>query len=744
MTRHDSLPCAALGRRRLAAIAVVLFACSAPAAPVAAADLVEQAHSLKTVPSDAAYYSCSLRLKEQLDIFLESTAYRKLMEIPVVQMAKMQVMFQWQQSSYPAVARFREYFDSAEGQETLALVKEMFTEESFSYASQDIAGTVKLFMQLNNLNRTAKLEALASGETEQEVMARNLMQLLDEHAETFVVPDMVWGFRIKDAARATKHLDRLQEVLSNLLKEQRPELADQLHREKIAGHEFLTMRLDGSMIPWDRLRDEAENMSDEQFAKWKDILSKKTLAVAVGVVGEFALMTIGDSTDHLATFGQGAKLADQPLMARLAKHADQRVTSIGYISAALAQSLNSPRQQIDELVSSAEEAMRGLEVADDVKSKLVEELKGLGDDLVKYMPETGEAAGIGFMTPRGYESFQYQKGTRPQQDSGQPLTVLDHAGGTPLLVVATHAKQSVEQYDQTISWLQRVAAQVELIAKEKTEPEQWAKYLEVREKGLPLLERLNKATREDLMPALADGQQAFVIDMTATSKQWFEQMPKSPQPLPMPEFGFVVNVSDAERLRHGVGEYFSVIRDAVALVHELHPDEVPLVEVPAPEKSELTDGGSMYTYSLPSEWGIDSQVAPNAAMTDSVAAMSLTPALSERLLRTMPLKVETSLDLRRPAATVSYFEVARLIESIKPWVNYGGAIATGQIKMSDEQAEEEQSPEQAQAMMTAGMFLPQIEQLLDVATAVRAFSSLTYEDDGAWVIHSEMHLRDLK
>ena len=57
------------------------------------------------VPADAAFYSASLRLKEQLDIFLESNAYAKLMEIPLVQLAKMQVEFQWQQAALPGVAR---------------------------------------------------------------------------------------------------------------------------------------------------------------------------------------------------------------------------------------------------------------------------------------------------------------------------------------------------------------------------------------------------------------------------------------------------------------------------------------------------------------------------------------------------------------------------------------------------------------------------------------------------------------
>jgi hypothetical protein len=298
-----------------------------------------------------------------------------------------------------------------------------------------------------------------------------------------------------------------------------------------------------------------------------------------------------------------------------------------------------------------------------------------------------------------------------------------------------------------VSWLKRVSAQVELIAKEKASEEDWAKYMEVREKALPLLERWNNATREHMFPALADGQQAFVMDASAKSQQWFEKMPKSPQPLPMPEFGMVANVSDADQLRQGVAEYFKVIQEAIAVMHELNPDTVPEIQVPQPETRELADGGTMFTYPLPAEWGVDSQIAPNAALTKSAAAVSLTPALTERLLRTKPLEIDTSLDLRHPAASVSYIEFARMIDMVKPWVTYGGGIAMGQIKLEeDEESEEpdEQSPEQAKIMMTAGLVLPQIDQFLDVAAALRSASSITYHEDGAWVTHGEVHLQDLK
>jgi hypothetical protein len=76
--------------QRIAVATLFITSLAAATAHIRAAGLVEQAHSLRAVPEDAAFYSASLRLKEQLDIFLNSKTYQRLMEIPVLQLAKMQ------------------------------------------------------------------------------------------------------------------------------------------------------------------------------------------------------------------------------------------------------------------------------------------------------------------------------------------------------------------------------------------------------------------------------------------------------------------------------------------------------------------------------------------------------------------------------------------------------------------------------------------------------------------------------
>ncbi len=642
------------------------------------ADLADQAHSLRKVPADASFYSASLRLKEQWHNFIGSKAYGKLMEIPLIQFAKMQISFQWQQSEEPVVAKFRDYIQSSPGQDAVGVLKEMFSDECFVYGGGDISESFKLFMELNSLQHTARLEALTEGKDATEVTVNRALEILDKHADTFKLPTAVFGFRIKDQARAKRELDEVHSLLRNVLDANAPDLAAHLQRDQISGHEFLTLRLDGTLLPWDKIREAAKMLDDQQFEKLRGFINKHTLTIALGVMDEFVLLSVGESTDHLEKMGQGAVLADQPAIKRLEKHADQRVVSIQYASKAFAQNLGSSNKTLEDIAAAAEEGMVQAKISEEHRKEILADIRGL--DLAQYMPTPGDTVGIGYLTGRGYEMFQYSDSKRPMMESSKPLSILSHAGGSPLLVIASRSKQNIQDYEKCVDWLKQTAGHVEKIAEEKTDPDDWAKYKEIRGRVIGLLERLDKANREYLYPALADGQGAFIVDIAAKSKQWVNKMPESPTELPMIEMAFVAGVSDAERLRQGVSAYIDIGLDAYKLIKELNSHDMPELKLPKAEVSDLSDGGKLYTYPLPKKWGVDPQVAINAGLTDKFAVVSTMPKTTERLLHDTKPEFDTSIPLDRPAALVVHVEFAKFIDNLRPWIGYGVDVATGKLK----------------------------------------------------------------
>jgi hypothetical protein len=713
------------------------------------AELAEQAHSLKQVPADASFYSASLRFKEQWRAFLDSKAYTKLMEIPFIQIAKMQVSFQWQQSEEPHVAKVREYVQSSAGKDAVAILKEMFSDEGFMYGGSDFAESMKLFMDLNSLRRPYIKAKETTGEEDSnkeknptEANVDRVLDILEKHADTFKVPTMVMGFRIKDQARAKRELDEVHSQLRNLLDESAPEIAAHLERNQIAGHEFLTLQLDGTMLPWDKIHDEAKQLDDEQFDKLKSFISKQKLAVALGVTDEFVILSISESTDHLEKMGQGPVLADAPAIKWLEKHAGERVVAVQYVSKAFAKSLGSPQRTIDDIARAVEQGLTQAKISEEHRKEIEGDIRKL--DLARYMPEPGDTAGVAFLTARGYEGFQYSGAKRPMMDSSKPLSILGHVGGSPMVVVASRSKQNVEDYKQIVAWLTQTTEHIEKIVQEKAEADDWTKYQEIRKRAVALLERLDKANREHLYPALADGQGAIVFDVEAKSKKWFKKMPESPKPLPMFEMAFAASVSDAEHLRQGISEYIDVAVEAYKLVKEYNPKKMPELKMPKAEISEMSGGGKMYTYPLPKKWGVDPQVAVNAGLTDKVVAVSFMPKTTERMLQDTTPELDTSLKFDRPAAMVAHVEFAKFINALRPWIDYGVDVATGKLKVHKDGDDDDKPAEQNPVALQMGFVVPQVQQFLEVMTTLRSFSAMSYEDGGLWITHSETHFQDLK
>jgi hypothetical protein len=734
--------------RTLAIAVATLVLFTAKSASVRAADLAEQAHSLKKVPADVSFYSANLRLKEQWDLFVASKAYRKLLEIPAIQMAKIQIEFQWAQSEQPVVTRFRDYMQSQPGQDALAVLGEMFSDEAFMYGGSDVAETMKLLMDLNSLRRpNINVHKTNDEDSDKEkdttkIIVDRFLEVLDKHADTFEVPTAVVGFRIKDQARAKRELDEVHSLLRNALDEKLPDLAAHIQRDQVAGHEFLTLRLDGSMIPWSKLREEAEDLNNAQFEKIKRFVSKHKLVVALGVMDEFVLLSIGESTEHLEKLGQGPTLADSGVLKRLEKHAGERVVSLQYLSKAFAQTFGSASRTIEDMATAVDQGLVQAKVSAEQRQKITDDIRSL--NLARYMPAPGDTTALAFLTPRGYEAYQYSDAKRPGMDSSKPLSILKHVGGSPLLMIAARSKQNIEEYEQAVAWLKKTAGHVEEIAKEKSDSDDWARYEEVRTRVIELLKRMDETNRDYLYPALADGQGAFVMDVTAKSKQWFKKMPEADKPLPMFELAFAAVVSDAEKLRLAIKSYIDIGRDTYNLIKELNPKDMPELKIPKAEVSQLTGGGKIYTHPLPKKWGVDPQIAVNAALTENLIVASTMPKTTERLVQESTPELDTSLKLDRPAAMVVHIEPAKFIEAVRPWIEYGVDVGTGRLKSHKDEEPDSDNQEKQQKMMVLGMIVPQVNQFLDVASVLRSATVITYEEDGAWVSHSETHIEDLK
>jgi hypothetical protein len=292
-------------------------------------------------------------------------------------------------------------------------------------------------------------------------------------------------------------------------------------------------------------------------------------------------------------------------------------------------------------------------------------------------------------------------------------------------------------YDLLAKWAGKIYTYVEEFAVQKMDAEEQEQFRDVMDAARPLIKRFDEVTREKLVPALADGQSSLVLDADIASKQWHKDMPASAEPLPMAELAIVVGVANREQLVEAMSDYREIINDAIDIAREHHPDEVPEnAELSAPEASDVS-AGTVYTWKLNSELGLDEQVAPATAVTDHVGVIASSRALAERVLGEQPIaSPEGALsDAESPRAVVVAFSWADLVSAVEPWVVY--AIRSNMLGEEAAAQNTADDPESVQEIYG------QVKTGLSILKCFRGAWAETKREGDAWVTHSTVLVEDL-
>lgn len=692
-----------LTRRVLLCLLVTVAAISVSSSRVSA----QLPKSLDTVPADVSFYSSSLRLREQFDAFVNSNAYAKLKEMPVVQMGLGFIEQQWND---PTVGgQFQEMLKQPENKQLVDLLIDGVSHEVFIYGDEGFADLFELYAGINQ----AQMASIGNPQA----MPMKMMEVLNKYLDDAEVPTMVIGLRITEKDPALAQLARLEQMAGFMLGQQ-PGLAERFSRKPIAGGDFLTLQLDGSLIPWDQIPPNVLS----QFDGLQDKVTKMTLSISLGVKDDYVILSIAADNKHLETLGQGELLANRKEMAPLKKHAQKRLTSVGYVSESFMAKANTAKQQIDQLTGMAEQFLPFAGLDPQLQAELVKDLKALGEDIKKAIPQSGAVSGFSFLSDRGTEGFSYNWGENKSLDGSKPLSILDHVGGDPLLVFAARGKYSPESYDTFAKWVERIYYYGDKIGAEQFGEEERALYEKVRDDLLPLAKQLDQVTREKLIPAFKDGQGAFVFDAKTKSANLHAMLPPAPEPLPIPEVGLVYGVSDAGLLKEAASSYYEIAQKVVDVLHQAEPNSIPEIKIPPPESRDFP-GGTIYYYRLPAQAGLDKQIAPNAGLSDTTLVLSLVPKMTVRLIGNKPLQATGPLANRnRPLAAAFNFNVSGFLDAVAPWVDYGIAVSGEEVDTS---------------------ITDQIATGIEVAKCLRGASGVTYQEGGAWVTHYEIRYQDL-
>jgi hypothetical protein len=700
-----------------------------------AGDLDKLDTALKFAPADAAFCTSMLRNREQASAVRHSRAWAKIRQMPLVQMG---LSLYAAQVSLPdsVPARIDAALHNPEVRKMLDLATDMVSDEVFVFGDKECIDFMGLLQDVNVAMSYGPILLQATDQTQgrapNQLQAAMVISALARHADKIKVPGLLLGFRLKSAELANEELVKL-ETIGNIVLESMEQTKGRFKKTKIGKHEYLTLTVDGAMVPWDELPlDKFKEMELKEGDTEKVIqqLKKARLVIAVGLRDKYLLVSIGSSLKCLEKFGKEKRLIDRPEFRPLAKFADRRLTGIGYLSAEMAQQTASQRRALDGLHELLDAVLPQTQLSDAQRERIRKDIEGLNGDLKTLFPKLGARLGLGFLADRGIESYQYAWGNFGPLDGSKPLGLLQHVGGNPILGVAARAKVTGKDYDLMAKWGKTAYGYFQefgLPSLAEADREKAKKFLDA---AVPPLRRLDKANREMLLPALADGQVALVVDGKLQSKHFAEALPATEKPMPMAEPAVVLSLSNAKLFKQGLSEYRTAINEFIDAVRNMEGSHVPEdVRIPEPQVTE-SSLGTFYSFALPEEWGVDEQIVPNVVIADKLAVISASRKHSERLLKATPLAVRGILvkAADRPLAIAGWLDWATLVKTATPWVDFAVEQAAGS-KGVDEANQK--------------MIVSQAHTALDVLTVVRTITCESYLEHGVLVNHTLTEIHDL-
>jgi hypothetical protein len=718
----------------IAATAVSLLAAALPSGR--AADISDS--GLAMIPADAAFLSSTLRLREQYDAIVSSKAFAAVRRLPAVARFFDSLAEQKAQPGHP-LSIVDTFLQLPENQEALDLLADMVATETFVYGEPSWIKLLELLSKVQRAQQAANILGMARGDAslggldfdfelpepadpdddddaaaarrvpvrpvrfqvrdgidvgEDNLAAALMLETLADNADLLVIPDTVWGFTLTKAAPAATQLKRLEGLLQ-LVTQANPDLADAVQRKTIRGGEFVTFTFkpDSSLL---RLFLAEVPVAAEKLDAVINAVDKLEVVVALGIVGERVILSVGDSLEHIEKLsapeaGRGL-LATKP-MAPLLDHRDKSITAVSHVSADLMKVLATSTEDIDQLADLSDDIARLADLPEGAAADIRGFFAQVSAQYREWLPVPGPWTAFSFRSEQGYEGYAWDWSQNGPFDGRKRLDLLEHVGGAPLAATVARGRTDVPRFDHVVG---RIDMGWNLFKKHvlpsaDEDVQEWVATFD--EHLAPLGKKFVAIVRRTFVPALANGQIGFVIDGKGRTTRLHESLPAAEAPLPLLEPAIVLAVDDAGLFRDGMNDLFALGDELVDAMRELPDSSIPAeYRIPDPEKTKV-EGGSVWSWPL-TKAGIDEQVQPSIALGKDTVVFSLVPRQAGRLIVESPLETGSRVAaFEEPLAAAATLDVAGLIDAIEPWVVYllryaaewegGGNLASDQVLDAD-------------------------------------------------------------
>lgn len=694
------------------------------------------------IPDDAAFLASTLRGREQYDRIVASNAFASLKELKSVAKALDELAKQQTQPGNPmAIAMMM--MQMPDNQEALALLKDMVATDTFVFGTSSWVTVSKLFKKLQSAQQAANIATITKG-TDLDLdtdttLNRLIAETLAANTDQIVIPDLAWGFHTTQTDAAKKQLDRIEGFATSMAQSQ-PMLADAVARQKIGAGDFITVTIkpDPNLIKM-AMSNVVKDDMEEKLEKILKRVGELEIVVALGIVKEHVVLSIGGGTEHLQAMGStGGSLLDTRPFEVVRDATEKSLTSIWYRSQKLAKAWETSPEDIEQAKKFAAAVAKANDLTPEATAEAEELVGELLEGYASQMPEAGPWLAYSYLTDTGYAGEEWNWAKNLPWNGSMPLS-LDHFGGDPLALFALRTKTDAEQFEAFVSWANSLRKFVSNAIASTGDDDVQEGFKTFDEKIVPLGEELTNTVREKFLPSLKNGQFGLVLDGKATTTKLQADLPSSSEPLPLIEPAIVLSLDDDKLFREGLSDIFALSDKVLSVIREIDEDDnIPSeYRIPDPEEKDA-EGGNLWTFALP-ESGLDEQIQLSIGVGKNAAVFSFTPTQAERILTSSPLQLEGDFSQNLAAAAIlDWVAFANLLE---PWATY--VIRCGGMQQEKGRLDPDSTigPDSETEEVTDA--LEQLATIFDVVRCLKSATAKTSIEEDATVTRWQNRIEDL-
>jgi hypothetical protein len=705
-------------------VGIGLFLLVASSTNLRAIDLAKDT-AIRLAPEDCDVYVGAMQIQEQWNRFVSSKLYQEMAKVPCVEKFVAAVRSQWD-GREGQVGQARQMIDNPNVESLLKLALDMVSDETFLFAdgkaSQAIIG-------INSLSEDIS-EIAASGD--QQAILEYFLDLQKSDWDDLEIPTVVFGFKVKDQERVLGKLDELEGIIRFGLGSipMTQSFVEGLERIDDARGVRISWTVIPEMIPWAQLRRSIPTNEGGQITeKLQELLADRQLCITIGQLDGYLIFALSEDPETISELGKAKSLLTNPDLKTVIQNANKEITSVSYVSDAYSDAYYQTQfkdffsrhvgAQFRMLQSLGQELPKGFE-------SLAEDLEWIDEQIAELVPSFQGQTAFSFLTKTGSEFWSHSRTENVLFDASKPLDVLEHVGGDPMMLIAFRLQNRPEYFATARRIVRKVKNYLDLIPEMEeltmsdSQREAWEVGLD---RGWPLVVELADIWEKQFLPAMKDGQHAWVLHGgDLSSKQWYKDMPESSTPLTIPEIATITGLSNRQGMIDAWKSLYELFDKSLALVRELEPNSVrPDYAIPRPVPAE-SQVGNKYTLPIPEDCPVPKNLAPQMVLTDRYMISTYSEPQSQSLAASKDFSVAKNLvSSKQACASVSYVDVGRLINFAKPWIAY--AIETSQGSLDGELIE-------SQADMPA----IKGSDILDIWTALGSAGQMasvtTQADDG--------------